>query len=117
MYYKDITIVNDDSTIVNKFGASLTDAYRVIIYNQHVFIVKASGPYFFVAVLLQINCNNYNCFAGVCTKMILVTLAISHLLISLALTLLAYPYLGLCLDRKPTGPCIGRLQPYSLILD
>ncbi len=115
MYYKDITIVNDNSSIVNKFGASLIDADRVIIYNHHMFIVQATGPYFFVAVMILINCNDYNCFAGV-SLLNLGTLAISHLLISLALTLLAYPYLGLCLDRKPTGPCIGRLQPYSLII-
>jgi hypothetical protein len=114
MYYKDITIVNDVSSIVNKFGASLTDAYRVIIYNQHMIIVKASGPYFFVAVMILINYNDYNCFTGV-SVLNLGTSGISHLLISLALTLLAYPYLGLCLVRKPTGPCFGRLQPHSLI--
>ncbi len=39
LYYKDITIVNDDSSIVNKFGASFTDAARVVIYDHHMFIV------------------------------------------------------------------------------
>ncbi len=40
LYYKHITIVNDDSSIVNKFGASLTDAARVVIYDHHMFIVQ-----------------------------------------------------------------------------
>ncbi len=31
-------IVNDDSSIVNKFGASLTDDARVVIYDRHMFI-------------------------------------------------------------------------------
>jgi hypothetical protein len=33
LYYKYIMIVNNDSSVVNKFGASLTDATRVIIYD------------------------------------------------------------------------------------
>ncbi len=32
-YYKDVTIVNDDSIVINKFGTSLTDNARVIIYD------------------------------------------------------------------------------------
>ncbi len=40
LYYKHITIVNDDSSIVNKFAASLTA--RVIIYDRHMFIVQAT---------------------------------------------------------------------------
>jgi hypothetical protein len=43
LYYKHITIVNYDSSIVNKFGASLTDDARVIIYDRHMFIVQATG--------------------------------------------------------------------------
>jgi hypothetical protein len=39
LYYKHITIVNDGSSIVNKFEASLTDDIRVIIYDHHMFIV------------------------------------------------------------------------------
>ncbi len=34
-------IVNYDSNVVNKFGASLTDDARVIIYDYHMFIVEA----------------------------------------------------------------------------
>ncbi len=33
LYYKDIMIVNDDSSIINKFVDSLTDAARVVIYD------------------------------------------------------------------------------------
>jgi hypothetical protein len=43
LYYKQITIVNDDSSIVNKFEASLTDGYRVIIYYHHMLIVQATS--------------------------------------------------------------------------
>ena len=43
MYYKHTTIVNDDSSIVNKFETSLTDDARVIIYDCHMFIVQATG--------------------------------------------------------------------------
>ncbi len=43
LYYKHITIINDDTSIVNKFEASLTDDARVVIYNRHMFIVQATG--------------------------------------------------------------------------
>jgi hypothetical protein len=42
LYYKHITIVNYDPSIVNKFGASLTDDTGVIIYDCHMFIVQAT---------------------------------------------------------------------------
>jgi hypothetical protein len=53
LYYKPITIVNDDSSIINKLETSLIDNARVIIYNRHMFIVQATGAefttlYFFV---------------------------------------------------------------------
>ncbi len=35
-------IVNDDSRVINKLEASLTDDARVIIYNCHMFIVQAT---------------------------------------------------------------------------
>jgi hypothetical protein len=38
-----MTIVNDDSRDINKLEASLTDDARVIIYDQHMFIVQAIG--------------------------------------------------------------------------
>ena len=40
--YKSIKIANDDSRIVSKFEASLTDDARVVIYNHHMFIVQAT---------------------------------------------------------------------------
>ena len=39
-----MTIINDDSRVVNKLEASLTDDARVIIYDRHMFIVQATGP-------------------------------------------------------------------------
>ncbi len=43
LYYKPMTIVNDDSRLVNKLEASLTDDARVFIYDRHMFIVQATG--------------------------------------------------------------------------
>ncbi len=42
LYYKLMTIKNDDSRVVNKLEASLTDNAGVIIYNCHVFLVQAT---------------------------------------------------------------------------
>ncbi len=36
-------IVNDDSRVVNKLEASLTDDARVLIYDRHMFIVQSTG--------------------------------------------------------------------------
>ncbi len=41
-YYKPITIVNDDSSIINKLETSLIDDARVIIYDCHMFIVQST---------------------------------------------------------------------------
>jgi hypothetical protein len=43
LYYKPITIVNDDSSIINKLQTSLIDDARVIIYDCHIFIVQATA--------------------------------------------------------------------------
>ncbi len=43
LYYKPMTIINDDSRVVNKLEASLTDDARVVIYDHHMFIVQATG--------------------------------------------------------------------------
>ncbi len=43
LYYKLMTIVNDDSRVVKKLEASLTDDARVVIYDRHMFIVQATG--------------------------------------------------------------------------
>ncbi len=36
-------IINDNSRVINKLEASLTDDARVIIYDHHMFIVQATG--------------------------------------------------------------------------
>ena len=38
-----MAIINDDSGVINKLEASLTDDARVIIYDCHMFIVQATG--------------------------------------------------------------------------
>jgi hypothetical protein len=43
LYYKPMTIINDDSRVVNKLEASLTDDTRVVIYERQMFILKATG--------------------------------------------------------------------------
>ncbi len=42
LYYKHFTIVNYDSSIVNRFGASFTDDARGVIYDRHMFVVQAT---------------------------------------------------------------------------
>jgi hypothetical protein len=43
LYYKPMTMINDDARIIKKLDASLTDDARVIIYDHHLFIVQAIG--------------------------------------------------------------------------
>jgi len=38
-----MTIINDDSRVVTKLEASLTDDARVVIYDCHMFIVQTTG--------------------------------------------------------------------------
>ncbi len=57
LYYKNITTVNDDSSIINKFEASLTDDARVIIYNHHMFIVQAIGANVMKVFTMVIYCH------------------------------------------------------------
>jgi hypothetical protein len=42
LYHKPMTIVNDDSRVVNKLETSLTGDVRVVIYDHHVFIVHTT---------------------------------------------------------------------------
>jgi hypothetical protein len=44
--YKPMTIVNDDSSVINKLETSLTDGAKVVIYDRHVFIVQATEECF-----------------------------------------------------------------------
>jgi hypothetical protein len=47
LYYNPMTIVNDDSRVINKLEASLTDVARVVIYDRHMFKVEATGMFKF----------------------------------------------------------------------
>ncbi len=42
-----MTIVNDDSRVVNKLEALLTDDARVVIYDHNMFIVQATVTNFY----------------------------------------------------------------------
>ncbi len=44
LYYKPMSIVNDDSRIITKLETSLTDDAGVVIYDCHIFIVQATEP-------------------------------------------------------------------------
>ncbi len=37
LYYKPVTIVNDDSKVINKLETSHTDDARFVIYDRHMF--------------------------------------------------------------------------------
>jgi hypothetical protein len=41
-YYKQITIINDDSRVINMLETSLTDDARVVNYDRHMFILQAT---------------------------------------------------------------------------
>ena len=43
LYYKPMTIVNDDSRVITKLETSLIDDARVVIYDQHMFIVQTTS--------------------------------------------------------------------------
>jgi hypothetical protein len=43
LYYKPITIVNDNSRVDNKLETSHTDDARFVIYDHHMFVVQATG--------------------------------------------------------------------------
>jgi hypothetical protein len=45
LYYKPMTIVNDESKVVNKLENSLTDNPIVVINDRHMFIVQATGVF------------------------------------------------------------------------
>jgi hypothetical protein len=42
LYYQHITIIYENSSVVNKFEVSLTDDARVVFYDHHMFIVQAT---------------------------------------------------------------------------
>ncbi len=41
-YYKQMTIVNDDSSVIIKWSFRLIDATGDVIYDLHMFIVQAT---------------------------------------------------------------------------
>jgi hypothetical protein len=43
LYYKPMMIVNENSRVINKLEAPLTDDARVVIYDHHMFIVQTTG--------------------------------------------------------------------------
>ncbi len=43
LYYESMRIVNDDSKVINKLEASLTDDARVVIYDRYMFIAQATA--------------------------------------------------------------------------
>jgi hypothetical protein len=45
--YKRMTIINDDSSVINKLEALLTDDARGVIYDRRKFIIQATGKDFF----------------------------------------------------------------------
>ncbi len=42
LYYKHVTIVNDDSSVVSKRSLKLIDDPSVVIYDQYRFIIQAT---------------------------------------------------------------------------
>ncbi len=42
LYYKHVTVVNDDSSVISKWSFKLIDDPRVVIYNHHRFILQAT---------------------------------------------------------------------------
>ncbi len=43
LYYKHVTIVNDNSSVINKGSLKLIDNARVVIYDLNRFIIQATG--------------------------------------------------------------------------
>ncbi len=57
LYYKRFMIVNDNSRIINKLGALIIDAAKIIIYDCHMFIVQATGVDLIKTLLAKIYSN------------------------------------------------------------
>ncbi len=45
LYYKHITIVDYNSSIVNKLGASITHDAWAVLYDRHMFILQATDDW------------------------------------------------------------------------
>jgi hypothetical protein len=46
-----MTIVNDDSRVVHKLEASLSDDARDVIYDHHMFIIQATARTFSISAI------------------------------------------------------------------
>ncbi len=46
LYYKHVTIINYDASVISKWSFKLIDDPRVVIYNRHRFIIQATGQAF-----------------------------------------------------------------------
>jgi hypothetical protein len=46
LYYKHVKIVNDNSSIINKWSFKLIDDARVVIYDRNRFMIQATGVNF-----------------------------------------------------------------------
>ncbi len=42
LYYKHIMIINDDSSLINKWSSKLTDNAIVVIYDRNKFITQST---------------------------------------------------------------------------
>ncbi len=43
LYYKHMTIVHDDSSIISKWSSKLTDDTGVVMYDRNMFIIQSTG--------------------------------------------------------------------------
>ncbi len=55
LYYKEVMIIIDNSSIINKFVASHTDAAKVVIYDCHMFIVQVTGGVIALKMLVSLS--------------------------------------------------------------
>jgi hypothetical protein len=53
LYYKHMTIVNDDSSIISEQSFQLIDDPRGIIYDCHMFIIQATGAIFTTLLFIR----------------------------------------------------------------
>jgi hypothetical protein len=55
LYCKPNMIINNDSRVINKLETSRTDDARVVIYDNHMFIVQATGGSIVTRYVLQLS--------------------------------------------------------------
>ncbi len=100
LYYKHVTIVTDDSSIVNKWGFNLIDDARVVIYDLNRFIIQATDLH----LGTKICTNKYLAIVGlyffILQGFLKTFLSVRWIAISgkkcLVIVLAGHNYLGLC---------------------